>query len=163
MGGGALNVMGSTTGPATEMVLSNSVALNCSSNNAFSLATIALRFWDGNTPPSVALPASNNISCTPNTLAGCTGPLLQANMPLTMLPTFMAQFSATTPPGLTTFPVRGTSSDVSVRLAPLPSDGSLSWQLIQITSSQITNRLAIVNLYPQVINTMCAACGATVV
>ena len=143
-------------GAAYEAVSQNNVVLNCTSKSAVSYATVAVRFWIPPVPPNYANPNANTTqNCGIDASSGCTGALLQANLPLDDLASFTSMFPSGYGMGL--FSNSASSGDVSIKAV------SRLTGYIQGIFAGNPPTLSTLNAYPGVMAQLCAACGATAV
>ena len=158
---------GSAANAALEMVSQNNVALNCTALAPLAApVTVAVRFFEGVPPPSSAYSAANaSVNCGADAQAGCAGPLLTVNLPLSALQQFTMEFPSTTStgaPALVAFPARGTTSDALIKaISPYSVWTSpTTYTAYALTIASAVPHAASVANYPSFIAAMCAACGA---
>lgn len=137
--------------PAVQLVSQNNIALNCTTMQAWSSATVSVKFWTGTVPSdSASFTANNTLNCGVDATRPCTGPLLSVNFNIAMMTPFMASFSSGAL--LFAYPVRGSSGYTAVKNLV----GSAAAVQPSTTMDDINNN-------PPLIAALCGACGASFV
>ena len=139
----------STRGAVFEAVSQGNIVLNCSGvPYAASYATVAVRFWEDPVPPNYAnANANRSQNCGVDSSVGCTGALLQVNLPIDSFGAFSAMFPGGN--GLAVFAYSPDTGDVLVKAVSRSN-----------TNLQIAASLGAMNAFPGTMVQLCASCWA---